>query len=81
MEGIRKIQAGRTSIVLITHNMSMAMPMSNRLIVMRRGENVGDVPTAALTADGIVALTTGARERWIGLRRDVTRALEGTVAP
>jgi ABC-type sugar transport system ATPase subunit len=44
----------------------MVMEMSDRVVVMRRGEKVGDVPTSKLkSADAIVSLITGATERWI----------------
>ncbi|SEQ25916.1 monosaccharide ABC transporter ATP-binding protein, CUT2 family [Faunimonas pinastri] len=65
MDGVRKIQAEGISVVLITHNMPMVMEMSDRVVVMRRGEKVGDVPTSMLNADAVVSLITGARERWI----------------
>jgi ABC-type sugar transport system ATPase subunit len=69
LDGVRKIQAEGTSVVLITHNMPMVMEMSHRVVVMRRGEKVGDVPTSMVNADTIVSLITGARERWIEPRR------------
>jgi ABC-type sugar transport system ATPase subunit len=46
--------------------MPMVMEMSDRVVVLRRGEKVGDVPTRMLGgADDVVALITGAREAWI----------------
>jgi ABC-type sugar transport system ATPase subunit len=65
MDGVRKIRADGASVVLITHSMPMVMEMCDRVIVLRRGEKVGDVPTSMLQADDIVALITGARERHI----------------
>ncbi len=66
MDGVRHIRAEGTSVVLITHNMPMVMEMADRVVVLRRGEKVGDVPTRLLRgADDIVALITGSRELWI----------------
>jgi ABC-type sugar transport system ATPase subunit len=66
MDGVRRIRQEGTSVVLITHNMPMVMEMSDRVIVLRRGEKVGDVPTRMLRgAEDVVALITGARESWI----------------
>jgi ABC-type sugar transport system ATPase subunit len=66
MDSVRQIRSEGTSVVLITHSMPMVMEMSDRVVVLRRGEKVGDVPTARLkNADAIVSLITGATERWI----------------
>jgi ABC-type sugar transport system ATPase subunit len=73
MDGVRKIQAEGTAVVLITHNMPLVMEMSHRVVVLRRGEKVGDTPTADMDPDTVVSLITGARERWIE-PRDVRTA-------
>ena len=66
MDGVRRIRAEGASVLLVTHNMPLVMEMSDRVIVLRRGEKVGDVPTSMLrSADDIVALITGSREAWI----------------
>ena len=66
MDGVRRIRAEGASVLLVTHNMPMAMEMSDRVIVLRRGEKVGDVPTSMLrSADDVVSLITGSREAWI----------------
>jgi ABC-type sugar transport system ATPase subunit len=39
--------------------------MSHRVVVLRHGTKVGDVPTAAVNGDDIVSLITGARQKWI----------------
>jgi ABC-type sugar transport system ATPase subunit len=70
MDGVRAIKSEGTAVVLITHNMPLVLEMSDRVVVMRRGEKVGDVPTHALDADMIVSLITGARDRWIEPRVD-----------
>jgi ABC-type sugar transport system ATPase subunit len=66
MDGVRRIRAEGTSVLLVTHNMPMVMDMSDRVVVLRRGEKVGDVPTSMLiSADDIVSLITGSRDAWI----------------
>ena len=66
MDAVRRMQAQGLAVVLITHNMPIAMAMSHRVVVLRHGRKVGDVPTAALAgADDIVALITGTREERI----------------
>jgi ABC-type sugar transport system ATPase subunit len=75
MDSVRQIRAEGTAVVLITHSMPMVMEMSDRVVVMRRGEKVGDVPTAKLTADAVVSLITGGTERWIEEPRAFERAV------
>jgi ABC-type sugar transport system ATPase subunit len=65
MENVRKLQEQGVAIVLITHNMPMVMEMSQRVVVLRHGSKVGDVPTSSLSGDDIVSLITGARQSWI----------------
>nr|WP_255617231.1 ATP-binding cassette domain-containing protein [Aurantimonas sp. VKM B-3413] len=65
MEAVRSLQAAGVAIVLITHQMPMALAMSDRAIVLRRGEKVGDLSTRTATGDDLVSLITGARERHI----------------
>jgi ABC-type sugar transport system ATPase subunit len=80
MDGVRKIRADGASVVLITHSLPMVMEMSDRVIVMRRGEKVGDVPTAMLKGDDIVALITGSREQWIVPRATGNSSRQGAHA-
>ncbi|WP_299655278.1 ATP-binding cassette domain-containing protein [uncultured Jannaschia sp.] len=65
MEAVRHLQADGVSIVLITHQMPMALEMANRVVVLRQGTKVGDLPIADVTGDDLVALITGARDRHI----------------
>ena len=78
MDSVRMIQAEGTSVVLITHNIPMVMEMSHRIVVLRGGRKVGDVPTSEVTAEAIVSLITGARDAWIEPRKTKTlSSLEG----
>jgi ABC-type sugar transport system ATPase subunit len=66
MDGVRRIRAEGASVLLVTHSMPIVMDMSDRVVVLRRGEKVGDVATSKLkSADDVVALITGSREAWI----------------
>ncbi|MCO5063563.1 MAG: ATP-binding cassette domain-containing protein [Rhizobiaceae bacterium] len=65
MQAVRKLQSEGVAIILITHQMPMALDLADRIIVLRRGEKVGDLPSRGVTGDNIVALITGARERQI----------------
>jgi ABC-type sugar transport system ATPase subunit len=45
--------------------MPLVLEMSHRIVVLRHGRKVGDVPRAAVDGDDIVALITGARDERI----------------
>jgi ABC-type sugar transport system ATPase subunit len=65
MDAVRQLQAEGVSIILITHNMPMVKEMSQRVVVLRQGTKVGDIPTSEASGDDIVSLITGARQQWI----------------
>ena len=65
LDAVRHMQQQGVAIVLITHNLPMALEMSHRVVVLRHGRKVGDVPTRGLRGDDVVALITGARDEWI----------------
>lgn len=65
MDAVRQLQAEGVAIILITHNMPMVKEMSQRVVVLRQGTKVGDIPTSAASGDDIVSLITGARQQWI----------------
>lgn len=56
---IERVKAEGVSIVVITHNISHAMQVADRLVVMRLGRVVGDIERQAATTDQIVTLITG----------------------
>ena len=62
---IRGMQKHGLTIVLISHNMPFVLELCSRVVVLRHGSKVGDVPKAKLKGDDIVALITGARDQWI----------------
>ena len=44
---------------LISHNLQDIFAVSDRIIVMRRGQKVGDMRTAQVTDDDLVAMMVG----------------------
>lgn len=49
------------AIVLVTHNLPLAMAVCNRIVVLNRGRKVADVATAETENDHLVGWITGAR--------------------
>lgn len=61
MDAVRRLQRDGVAVILITHNMPLVMEMSDRVVVLRHGQKVGDVPTRLLAhGDEVVSLITGA---------------------
>lgn len=46
-------------VIIISHNLQDIFAVSDRIIVMRRGQKVGDVRTAEVTDDDLVAMMVG----------------------
>jgi len=66
MSAITQLQKNGVAIILVTHNMPIAMKVSDRIVVLRQGVKVGDTRTDQLKSDDVVALITGARDQCIG---------------
>lgn len=62
LEFIERVKESGISIVLISHNMSEVMAVSDRISVMRLGRTVAELTTSQTTADEIVSYITGATE-------------------
>ncbi|WP_262298061.1 sugar ABC transporter ATP-binding protein [Microvirga sesbaniae] len=56
---IRKLRAQGVGIVYISHKMDELKEISDRVTVMRDGEYVGTVPTAAASVDTIISMMVG----------------------
>jgi ABC-type sugar transport system ATPase subunit len=65
MDVIRGMKEQGLAVVIISHNMPLVLELSDRVVVLRHGSKVGDVPKSKLKGDDIVALITGARDQWI----------------
>ena len=62
LELIRRLSARGLTILMVTHNLEHLWQVCNRVVVMRRGRKVADLPSAATDLQEIVAYITGARE-------------------
>jgi ABC-type sugar transport system ATPase subunit len=49
-----------TAFIMISHNMEHVFSLADRVIVLRQGRKVGDLPVAATTREHVVGLITGA---------------------
>jgi ABC-type sugar transport system ATPase subunit len=65
IEIIRDMQKQGLAIVIISHNMPLALELADRVVVLRHGLKVGDITRSKLNAEDVVALITGARDEWI----------------
>jgi ABC-type sugar transport system ATPase subunit len=62
LELIRRLSAKGLTIVMVTHNLEHLWQVCNRVVVMRRGRKVADLPSAGTDLEEVVALITGARD-------------------
>lgn len=60
---IRRLKASGTAVILISHRMPDIFAVCDRVIVLRRGGKVADVPVADTSAEEVTGLITGAIER------------------
>jgi simple sugar transport system ATP-binding protein len=59
LEFVRLLSARGIAVVLISNNMQHVLSVTHRIVVLRHGEKVGDLPTQATSARDIVTLITG----------------------
>jgi ABC-type sugar transport system ATPase subunit len=57
---IRALAAKGTAIVIVTHNLPLAMAVSDRVVVLNRGRKVADTATSLTDEDRIISWITGA---------------------
>src|SRR5690606_28307590 len=62
LELIRRLSARGLTIGMASHNLEHLWQVCNRVVVMRRGRKVADLPSAATNMEEVVAYITGARE-------------------
>jgi simple sugar transport system ATP-binding protein len=58
---IRRMAQQGIALVLVTHNLPLAMDVCDRIVVLNRGRKVADIPTAETDNDQLVGWITGAR--------------------
>ncbi len=56
---IRLLSSRGVAVIFISHNMQHVLQVTDRIVVLRHGENVGDLVTAKASAQEIVTLITG----------------------
>ena len=56
---IRSLKASGVGVIFISHNLADIFDVADRIVVLRRGVNVGDRPTHMTNADEIVRLMVG----------------------
>lgn len=65
MDVIKDMQKQGLALVIISHNMPLVLELAHRVVVLRHGMKVGDVPRSKVQGEDLVSLITGARECWI----------------
>jgi ABC-type sugar transport system ATPase subunit len=56
LDMIKRMRASGRSIIVVSHNMEHVLKVADRVMVMRRGRKVGDLPTVDLSVTDIVRL-------------------------
>ena len=59
LERVRRLRDGGVSVVYVSHRMHEIMAVSDRVTVLRDGENAGTVATADTTMNGIIEMMVG----------------------
>ncbi len=60
IDTIRRLKSHGIGIIVISHQMHDIFQVTDRLVIMRRGEKVADLVTARTNADEVVSLIVGA---------------------
>lgn len=56
---VRKLKERDIGVVFISHTLQEVFAVADRIVILRKGEKVGDLPAAALTVDEAVKLMVG----------------------
>jgi ABC-type sugar transport system ATPase subunit len=59
LEFVRMLASRGVAVLFISHNMQHVLQVTDRIVVLRHGANVGDLVTAETSAREIVTLITG----------------------
>jgi ABC-type sugar transport system ATPase subunit len=72
---IQRLRESSVAVIVISHNLEHIFAVADRLVVLRRGRKVGDVPKDRITPEEAIALMVGRLEEKIVTRdRPVSRA-------
>lgn len=66
MRALRHQAHGGRGVVLVLHDLAMAMNHANRVLVLDRGEVVADGPPAEALSPALIARVWGVSARWMG---------------
>jgi len=58
-ELIHTLKRQNVPVIIISHNLQDIFAVADRIVVMRRGHKVGDVPASEVTDDDLVAMMVG----------------------
>ncbi|MBN8996884.1 MAG: sugar ABC transporter ATP-binding protein [Rhizobiales bacterium] len=71
LDMIKKVAAQGIGVIIITHIMTQAFQVADRMVVIRQGQVAGDVRTAETSADEVVRMITGEAAKAVpGTRED-----------
>jgi len=56
---VHQLKQGGVSVIFISHNLQETFAVSDRIVVLRKGHKVGDVPASDITTDEAVKLMVG----------------------
>ena len=59
LELARRVRDRGTSVVIISHILPHVLEIADRIVVMRHGEKVADMPAAGVTQDQLIELIVG----------------------
>ena len=62
---IQRLRAAGVAVIVISHNLEHIFAVADRMVVLRRGQKVGDVPKAQVTPEQAIALMVGRLESLI----------------
>jgi peptide/nickel transport system ATP-binding protein len=78
LERLRAMADGGTAVVLITHELTGALAVADRVVVCRAGRTVEDAPVTAFRGDGGALRTAYARALWRALPANGLHRADGT---
>jgi len=65
---LRRVAAGGTGVVMVLHDLALAMNHADRVVVLDRGRVVADGPPEAALSEATLAQVWGVPARWLGER-------------
>jgi ribose transport system ATP-binding protein len=78
---IRTVVAEGAAVLFISHDLVAVRSITDRVVVLRDGRVVADVPAGQIDEEALVDLIVGAQARPAGGAEDETRASAATLAP